>query len=101
MRLLSCGVANQNIQAAKLGDRIGHEFLAKTFVAQIAGKRDGIAPCIFDEGDHFVRIGLLGWKIIDCNISTSRAKAMAAARPIPESPPVINAFRPSNRPEPL
>ena len=30
-----------------------------------------------------------------------RANAMAAARPMPESPPVISARRPSNRPEPL
>src|SRR6202050_1873197 len=30
----------------------------------------------------------------------SRAYAIAAARPIPESPPVIRAFRPARRPEP-
>lgn len=37
------------------------------------------------------------WRI---RSTTSRAYAMAAARPMPESPPVINALRPASRPDP-
>lgn len=32
--------------------------------------------------------------------ATSRANAIAAARPMPESPPVMSALRPARRPEP-
>ena len=35
------------------------------------------------------------------DVVRSGAKAMAAARPIPESAPVSNALRPASRPEPL
>ncbi|WP_460983375.1 hypothetical protein [Spirosoma fluminis] len=33
-------------------------------------------------------------------LTLSRAKAIATPRPIPESPPVISAFRPLSLPEP-
>jgi hypothetical protein len=38
--------------------------------------------------------------MIDGDIGTSRANAIAAARPMPESPPVTSALRPASRPDP-
>src|SRR4029079_7061240 len=67
-RLLPGGGANQNIETAELLDRIGNEFLAKAFLAQIAGNCDSFAAAFFEQRDNFVRIRLLGGKIIDCDI---------------------------------
>jgi hypothetical protein len=53
-----------------------------------------------DQFDHLASIGLFGRVIADRNIG-ALAGASAAARPMPKSPPVIRAFRPARRPEPL
>jgi len=99
--LLPAGIADQDIQSAETVDRLSDHLPAPGFLADVAGKSDRFPAFFLDEVDHFTGIGLLCRIIADRYVCPSLAKAMAAARPMPESPPVISALRPMSRPEPL
>ncbi len=99
--LLQGRVVDENIEATQLVGRLRHEAPAERLGPQIAGNGDGLAPLRLDQGDHFLRVRLFGRQVVDGNVGPSRAYAMAAARPMPLSPPVISAFLPASLPEPL
>lgn len=97
MRVLTCGVVDENVQATKITRRIVNEFPAKGFVANIAGQRRRIDVSLAHEVRDFQRVSLFLRQIIDRDIG---AFACEGARPMPLSPPVIRALRPMSRPEP-
>lgn len=65
---------------------------------RIARDGDGLAASVLDDGDHLSGVRLFGRELPDRDVGPSRAKAMAAARPMPESPPVSSALRSRRRP---
>jgi hypothetical protein len=74
--------------------------LQKSFVADIAGDGQADAAFSFDQGDHLLSVGFFNWQVIDRNVGALAREGDGGARPMPESPPVISAFRPARRPLP-
>jgi hypothetical protein len=71
---MSSRIGNQDIEAAQLLHRVGHQLLAEFLVAQIAGQGDALAAGLFDQFDHFARVFFLGRKIIDRDIGAFAGK---------------------------
>src|ERR1700722_17030552 len=109
-RLLPAGIADDDIQTAQTLDRLFHQLLAKRLVPEIAGDCQPNPTLGLDQINDLFGVGLLARKIVDRDVGAfprvgNRRRATharrAAARPLPESPPVISALRPASRPEPL
>ncbi len=68
MRLLTSGIADDNVQSAEYADRIFDKFAAEGFVAQIARQRDARASRFLDEAHNLLCVLFFGRKIIDRHI---------------------------------
>ena len=95
-RLLSGGITDDDVQPAKTLYRLLDQRFAERLVLKIAGNRETHATSLLDQRDHLLSVGFLGRVAIDGDVS-----AIAAARPMPESPRVMSALRPARRPDPL
>ena len=64
-RLLTAGIVDEDIEAAQFLKGVGDELGAERFVPQIAGNGNAVAPGFLDQFDHFLRIGLFIWIIVE------------------------------------
>ena len=83
MRLLPAGVADHDVEAAKLLHRFGHQPLAERLFAQVTRNRDRLAARLGDELDDLAGIRLLGRVVVDSHV---RALASIGDRRGPTHP---------------
>ena len=67
---------------------------------EVTGHEDAVRPAFAIHSSGVLGVGLLLGQVADRDVGALRAKAMATARPMPESPPVMRALRPSSLPWP-
>ena len=98
---MKCGIVDQGVETAEFLESAIDQRFAVPVVLDVAGRKDCFSVGIADQTRSLVRV-LFFIQIGNQNIGAlSRAKASATARPIPLSPPVINAFLSFSRPKPL
>ncbi len=91
---LLAGDADERVDAAELGDGALDEPTGVRPVAQVARHRDGLPSGGLDLLDDVVGVRLLLGQVREHDVGTLAAKAIATAAPMPESAPVMTAFRP-------
>src|SRR4051794_26828901 len=67
-RLLPSSVADDDIEAAETLDSASNQFLTEFLVPDIAGYRESGAAFSLDQRNHFLRVGLFRWKIVDGDV---------------------------------
>jgi hypothetical protein len=98
--LLVARVVDHDVEPAQRRPRIGHQLAAEGLVPDVAGQRHRLAARGANQLHHLARVFFLLGQVAERHVGAFARKAMAAARPMPESPPVISALRPASRPEP-
>jgi hypothetical protein len=88
---LESGVVHENIELSEFLDRLRNSFIAKFLAGDVSGHEKTSLALGFDFllGDASVFVFV---EVDDSNVRALRAKRMATALPIPESPPVISAI---------
>jgi hypothetical protein len=99
-RHLIRGVVDEDVESAQLVDGALDERLAVRLVLDVARSGDDLPARLLHPLGGLLRVLLLVRQIRDQDVGPSRAKAIATARPMPESPPVISALFPVRRPLP-
>jgi len=66
--LLSRSIADDDVQAAQSLHSFLDQRPAERLVPEVAGDREANAARLLDECDHFLRVGLFGWEIVDGDI---------------------------------
>jgi hypothetical protein len=94
---LEGGVVHQDVDAAELADGPVDHGAAVGGVGDVARHQHAAAPRRLDVAGGLAGVRVLSLvQVADQEIAPSRAKAIATARPIPLSPPVITAARPAS-----
>ena len=98
---LERGVVDQHVDATEALDGLAHQTTAVLELRQVDSHAEHVLSGLADPGLGLAGVFLSGTgRVTKATDAPSRAKAMATARPMPLSPPVIRAIRPSRRPWP-
>src|SRR5437899_807287 len=88
--MLFRGVVNQNVECLELRHCLLDRLSTKLLVADIARDENALPTMLLDQTLCFLRVFMF-IEVHDRDITPSVAKAIATARPIPLSPPVMSA----------
>jgi hypothetical protein len=91
---------NKDIDAAKFAYRLANQLTKERFLAYNAGWRNNLDASGLDDFAHFLCIIIFDIRVFPRLYAPIRACAIATARPMPLSAPVMSARRPLSLPKP-
>jgi hypothetical protein len=90
-------LTNQDVEPAEMVDGATHGVGAERVVAGVARREQAAALVPLDASPRLTCVAVLV-EVDDRDIGASRANAIATARPMPLSPPVMRPTLPASRP---